>query len=105
MPLSTERQLLTKTWTGDIDAIEGLFEGIVVPFPAENSKVIFAEAAEDGMLHVTVVREHESFTVTPWLGPKIAADGFRYVHAFADKPVSEIARNIREQLGTARSSK
>lgn len=102
MPISTERQLLTNIWSADVDAIEHVLKGMVPPFPAENSKVIFAEVVEDGLLHVTVAREHESFTITPWSGPEKAADGFRYVHAFGDKQVNDIAQSIRDQLGTTR---
>jgi hypothetical protein len=103
MPLLIERRLLTKTWTADVDAIEGLLKGRALPSPEENRKVIFFEVAGDGMLHVTVLRERESFTTTPWSGPEQATDGFRYVHAFGDRPVRDIATSIREQLSTSTS--
>ena len=102
MPMMIERRPLTSTWATDVDAVVEALNLISYRFPDggmrdERSTVVFTEFADDGRLHVTIVRPTECWTVAPWLLTR-APDGFRYSHSFADASVLEIANAIRAQL-------
>ena len=83
-----------------IDEIVSLLEDMRLPFPGERRIVIFSEQAGNTWLHVTVVRQHEAFTITPWTGPTEAKDGFRYQRTFALGTPGYVAMSIREQLAS-----
>ena len=104
MPIKTERALMTSFWVDDVAALEKAVAGMELPAPEEAKKVIFSEAVSDGLLHVTIVREHEALQVSGWT-TQVAKHGFRYLQAFGDRPLEDNVEQIRQQLGTARSSK
>ena len=101
MSIEIERQLLTDSWAARTDALEAAL--VSEPSPAcEGCRVILGEVAQDGLLHVTIVKRHQTMMVSGWVGPIARTDGFRYMRTFALESVAEMVRHVRDMLASPR---
>jgi hypothetical protein len=103
MAISARHQLLSDSWTADVENLEcaiGRFKAD--PDVGNNCKVVFFEIAGDGHLHCNVTHRHATKTVTGWAGPGHLHDGFVHNRRFGGTPHNDIVRHIRDMVFAAR---
>jgi hypothetical protein len=97
----TEHSLLTSAWTKDVATMEAAIARFGAERPlACGCQVVLFELAGDDQLHVNVIhhRQHPPAALRGWSGPGQLPDGFVYNRRFADAPVAEIIRHIRQMV-------
>jgi hypothetical protein len=103
MRISARHQLLSDSWTADVEELEwaiGRFK--VGPDVATNCQVAFFEMVGDERLHCNVTHRHATKSVIGWAGPGRVAGGFVHNRRFGDTPQKEIVRHIRDMVFAAR---
>ena len=97
--VTTERALLTNSWTADVETVTTAIAGFTTDQRlASECKVMLFEMAGDAQLHVNVIHACERADVRGWAGPGRLPDGCVYNRRFADTPPKEIIRQIREMV-------
>jgi hypothetical protein len=97
--VTTTRNLLTNTWTADVDALEAAVKRFPVDQRLVNDcQVAFFEVAGDGQLHVNVTHRQETLGVRGWAGPAHMTDGFVHNRRFGDARPENVIRRIREMV-------
>jgi hypothetical protein len=103
MNITTTRNLLTRTWTADVDALEIAIGRLTSRRPLTNDcRVALFEVVGDGNLHVNVTHRHETQAPSGWAGPADLPQGFVHNRTFGDMPPNQIVRHIREMVFSAR---
>ena len=103
MRISARHQLLSDSWTADVEELEwaiGRFK--VGPDVVNNCEVAFFEMAGDERLHCNVTHRRATKSVMGWAGPGHVAGGFVHNRRFGDTPQQEIIRTIRHMVFAAR---
>ena len=99
MGLTTTRNLLTDSWTADVETMTTAIGRFTFPRgPANQCRVSFFEIARDGDLHVNVTHRHETRAASGWLGPGVVSTGFVHNRTFHGATPAEIVRHIREMV-------
>jgi len=103
MNITTTRNLLTESWTADVDALEIAIGRLTSRRPLTNDcRVALFEVTGDGNLHVNVTHRHETQAPSGWAGPADLPQGFVHNRTFGDMPPNKIARHIRDMVFSAR---
>ena len=103
MGITTTRNLLTGSWTADVDALETAIGRLTSHRPLTNDcRVALFEVVEDGDLHVNVTHRQKTQAARGWAGPGVLPQGFVHNRTFGDMPPNEIVRHIREMVFAAR---
>jgi len=103
MAISARHQLLSDSWTTDVEHLEwaiGRFKAD--PNAANTCEVVFFEVEGDRHLHCNVTHRHATKTVTGWAGPGHVHDGFVHNRRFRDTPQKDMIRHIRDMVLAAR---
>ena len=102
--ITTQRQLLTTSWAGDVDRIETAVERFPLARTITNSCAIsFFEMPGDRELHVNVTHAHRTASPAGWAGPGATPAGFVHNRRFADATPDTIVRRIRSMVFAARA--
>jgi hypothetical protein len=102
--ITTSHQLLTSSWTADVERVERAISRSAADRPlAANCQVSLFEIAGDSQLHVNVVHHHPTVAVQGWAGPGRLAGTFIHNRRFGDTPPSRMIRQIREMVFAARA--
>jgi hypothetical protein len=97
--VTTERALLTNSWTADVETVTTAIAGFTTNQRlASECKVMMFEIAGDAQLHVNVIHAGERADVRGWAGPGRLPDGCVYNRRFEDTPTKDIVRHIREMV-------
>lgn len=103
MGITTTHNLLTGTWTTDVDDLETAIGRFTSHQPVANDcRVALFEVAGDGTLHVNVTHRHQTQTATGWAGPAVLPQGFVHNRTFGNMPPDKIVRHIRKMVFAAR---
>ena len=103
MRISARHQLLSDSWTADVENLEWAIGNFKVGANVATScDVVFFEIAGDGHLHCNVTHRHPTKTVAGWAGPGRVRGGFVHNRRFADTPHNDIVRHIRNMVFAAR---
>jgi len=100
MAISARRQLLTGSWTADVQRLERAVRAF--PEVANNCDVAFFEIAGDEHLHCNVTHRHATKSVSGWAGPGRVPNGFVHNRRFGAAPHNEVVRHIRDMVFAAR---
>jgi hypothetical protein len=103
MNVTTTRNLLTQSWTADVDALERAIGRLASRRRLTNDcRVALFEVIGDGDLHVNVTHRHETQAPRGWAGPAVLPQGFVHNRTFGDMPPNQIASHIRQMVFSAR---
>jgi hypothetical protein len=103
MEIKTTRNLLTRSWTADIDAMETAIARLTSRRPLTNDcQVALFEVVGDRNLHVNVTHRYQTQAVRGWAGPAVLPQGFVHNRTFGDLPPHEIVRHVREMVFSVR---
>jgi hypothetical protein len=103
MAISARHQLLSDSWTADVEDLEGAISRFKSDRNvANNCEVVFFEIVGDGHLHVNVTHRHATKTVSGWAGPGHIPNGFVHNRRFGDTPQNQVIRHIRDMVFAAR---
>jgi hypothetical protein len=103
MSITTTRNLLTRSRTVDIDALETAIRRLTSRRPLTNDcSVALFEVVGDDALHVNVTHRHQTQAPRGWAGPAVLPQGFVHNRTFGDMPPNQIVRHIREMVFSAR---
>jgi len=103
MNITTTRNLLTRSWTADVNAVEIAIGRLTSRRPLTNDcRVALFEVTGDGDLHVNVTHRHETKAPSGWAGPAVLPQGFVHNRTFGDMPPTQIVRHIREMVYSER---
>ena len=96
-------QLLSDSWTAQVDALESAIDGFRIHADLANHCVVTCfEIAGDAELHVNVTHRYATQAVTGWAGPGKMADGFVYNRRFSDRSQKDMVRHVRDVVFAAR---
>ncbi len=103
MNITTTRNLLTQSWTADVEALEIAIRGLTSRRPLTNDcRVALFEVVGDVNLHVNVTHRYETEAARGWAGPAVLPQGFVHNRTFGDMRPNQIVRRIREMVFSAR---
>ena len=104
MPVKTTHNLLTDSWTGDVQVIEGAIgrrgSGRAV---TTDCHVALFEVVRDDQLHVNVTHKYATRSAPGWAGPAVLRTGFVHNRTFGDVQPNEIIRQIRKMVFATRN--
>ena len=98
--IETHRNLLTTTWTSDVEILEKGIQRLVSPQRplAVDCRVALFELPGDRLLHVNVIHSRATKTIRGWAGPGEVAGGFVHNRTFESNKVGAILRHIGEMV-------
>jgi hypothetical protein len=97
--ISARHQLLSHSWTADVEALEGAIGRFRTDRNLTNNcEVVCFEIAGDGHLHVNVTHWYATKPVRGWAGPGKMPDGFVHNRRFADTSRAELIRQVRDMV-------
>jgi hypothetical protein len=103
MHITTTRNLLTRLWTADVDALETAIGRLTSRRKlTDDCSVALFEVGGDGKLHVNVTHRHQTQAPRGWAGPAVLPQGFVHNRTFGDVPPKQIVRHIRAMVFSAR---
>jgi hypothetical protein len=103
MGITTTCNLLTRSWTADVDALQTAIGRLTSRQPLTNDcRVALFEVVGDRNLHVNVTHRHQTQAVRGWAGPALLPQGFVHNRTFGDVPPDEIVRHVRAMVFSAR---
>ena len=96
--VTTERGLLTTSWTADVEILETAIGQFAAEQPLSGDcQVVMFEMAGDHQLHVNVVHQRSrTAVVRGWAGPGRLPVGCVYNRRFDGTPAGEMIRRIRD---------
>ena len=104
MPVKTTHNLLTDSWTGDVQIIEEAIGRSGAGRTVTNDcQVALFEVVRDDHLHVNVTHKHATRSVPGWAGPGVLPTGFVHNRTFGDVQPNEIIRQIRKMVLATRN--
>lgn len=104
MAITTEHQLLTSSWTAQVEALETAVGRFKADRPLTNDcQVMFFEIVGDRQLHVNVTHRYSTRPVGGWAGPGTVAGGFVHNRRFSNAQPSQMIRHIRDMVFAART--
>ena len=104
MPIKTTHNLLTDSWTGDVQVIEEAIGRRGAGRAVTNDcQVALFEIVHDDHLHVNVTHKYATRTMPGWAGPAVLPSGFVHNRTFGDARPSDIIRHIRRMVFAARN--
>jgi len=99
----TTHNLLTRSWTADVDALETAIGRLTSRRPlTDDCRVALFELSGDRNLHVNVTHRHLTQAPKGWAGPAELPQGFVHNRIFGDMPPKQIVRHIREMVFSSR---
>jgi hypothetical protein len=102
MAISARHQLLSDSWTADVEDLEGAIGRFKTDrHVTNNCEVVFFEIAGDGHLHVNVTHRHATKTLSGWAGPGHTAHGFVHNRRYGDTSQNQMIRHIRDMVFAA----
>jgi hypothetical protein len=103
MVISARHQLLSDSWTADVENLEWAIGRFKTDGNVENNcEVVFFEIVGDEQLHCNVTHRHVTKTVSGWAGPGQVHDGFVHSRLFGDTQQNDMIRHIRDMVFAAR---
>jgi hypothetical protein len=103
MHITTTRNLLTRSWTADVHAVEAALGRLTSsPSSTDDCRVALFEVVGDDTLHVNVTHQHQTQTPRGWAGPAVLPQGFVHNRTFGGMPRNQIVRHIRAMVFSAR---
>jgi len=97
--VTTTHQLLTTTWTADLEIVEAAIDRFASEQPLTNEcQVKFFELPHDNHLHVNVTHRHQTVEVRGWAGPANLPEGFVHNRRFGDMQPNHMIRHIRDMV-------
>jgi hypothetical protein len=101
--ITTERKLLTDSWTEDVETVEAVVGRFRADHAARNDcHVVFFEMDRDVHLHVNVTHKCSTKSVPGWAGPASLPQGFVHNRTFGEEQSSnQIVRHVRDMIGAA----
>ena len=103
MPVSARHQLLSHSWTADVENLERAIGRFKADRNIANScEVVLFEIAGDEHLHCNVTHQHKTKTVSGWAGPGHVPNGFVHNRRFGDTSQDDMIRHIRDMVCAAR---
>ena len=103
MAITARHQLLSHSWTADVEHLEsaiGRFKND--RNVANNCEVLFFQIVGDAHLHCNVTHRHATKTVNGWAGPGRVPGGFVHNRRFGGTPQTDMIRHIRDMVCAAR---
>jgi len=102
--VTTTHQLLTGSWTVDVEALETAISRFTSRRASTNDcQVALFEIVGDDNLHVNVTHRHQTHAARGWAGPAVLPQGFVHNRTFGDVAPKEIVRHIRAMVFSART--
>jgi hypothetical protein len=99
MGITITRNLLTRSWTADVGALEMRIRRLALRRPVTNDCcVALFEIPGDRDLHVNVTHRCRTKAAEGWSGPGVLPQGFVHNRTFDDPSPSAIGRHIREMI-------
>lgn len=100
MVITTSHNLLTGSWTADVEAAETAIKRFSSKRSStDNCHVALFEIHGDELLHVNVTHGQPTKGVSGWAGPGIVPDGFVHNRTFGDTQSNQvIIRHIRDMV-------
>ena len=97
--ITTTRNLLTTSWTADVQALEAAVARFMLdrPLPVD-CQVAFFEIAGDRHLHVNVTHRYQTMAARGWAGPARLPEGFVHNRRFGAARPSQVTRHIRDMV-------
>ena len=103
MVVTTTHNLLTDSWTADVEALEAAVEDFDADGTMTNHcHVAFFEIVRDRQLHVNITHKYQTRTVHGWAGPARLPEGFVHNRRFDGSQPAQIIRHIREMVFASR---
>ena len=103
MAISARHQLLSDSWTSDVEKLERAIGRFNADWNmANNCEVVFFEIAGDEHLHVNVTHKYATKSLRGWAGPGSMPDGFIHNRRFGDTSQNDMIRHIRDMVFAAR---
>ena len=102
MAISARHQLLSDSWTADVENLEwaiGRFKAD--PNVENNCEVVLFEIVGDEHLHCNVTHRHATKTISGWAGPGQVPNGFVHNRRFDDASQTDMLRHIRDMVFAA----
>jgi hypothetical protein len=97
--VTTTRNLLTASWTADVQSFESAVSRFTLDRPLPNDcEVAFFEIAGDGHLHVNVTHKYQTTAASGWAGPGQLPAGFVHNRRFGDTGPNHVIRQIRNMV-------
>ena len=97
--VTTTRNLLTASWTADVQRFESAISRFTLDRPLPNDcDVTFFEIAGDGHLHVNVTHKYQTTAASGWAGPGQLPTGFVHNRRFGDTRPNHVIRQIRNMV-------
>jgi hypothetical protein len=102
--ISARHQLLSASWTADVEALEGAIGRFRTDWKLTNNcEVVCFEIAGDRHLHVNVTHRYATKRVKGWAGPGKMPDGFVHNRRFGDTSQAEMIRHVRDMVFATRT--
>ena len=103
MAISARHQLLSDSWTADVENLEWAIGRFKADRNVANTcEVVFFEIVGDEHLHCNVTHRHATRTVSGWAGPGHVRAGFVHNRRFGDTSQNDMVRHIRDMVFAAR---
>jgi hypothetical protein len=103
MGITTTRNLLTRSWMADGDALEIAIGRLTSRRPLTNDcRVALFEVVGDRDLHVNVTHRYRTRAPSGWAGPAVLPQGFVHNRTFGHVPPHEIVRHVGKMVFSAR---
>lgn len=101
--LSARHQLLSDSWTADVEAVERAIDRFRTEGNLTNHcEVVCFEIAGDGHLHINVTHRYATRPVRGWAGPGKMPDGFVHNRRFDGRSQSAMIRGVRDMVFAVR---
>ena len=102
--ISARHQLLSDSWTADVEALEGAIGGFRTDWNLTNNcEVVCFEIAGDPNLHVNVTHRYATKRVNGWAGPGKMPDGFVHNRRFDDTSQAEMIQHVHDMVFATRT--
>jgi hypothetical protein len=103
MSIRTTQNLLTDSWTANVEEVETAIEHFKSDGTLKNDcHVAFFEIPRDADLHVNVTHKHQTMTASGWIGPAIVPGGFVHNRRFGAAEPTQMIRHIRDMVFAGR---
>ena len=102
LAISARHELLSDSWTADVENLEWAIARFKAdPNVENNCEVVFFEIPGDDQLHCNVTHRHATKSVSGWAGPGHVPNGFVYNRRFGETSQNDMVRHIRDMVFAA----